>query len=147
MLTLNQYLICMFGFICWKYAQKPLQCMDGMIRLVNKWYLFDMYLFAKESSKLWWQGHVWWHWELCVVSQVRELHVKLREFSDPMAMEVGMQRPLICLKTFLGSEMCFSFVLLHYLVMTSFRGSKDRVLVHTMLFLIHRCRCECNWRC
>ena len=24
--------------------------MDGMIRLVNKWYLFDMYLFAKESS-------------------------------------------------------------------------------------------------
>lgn len=24
--------------------------MDGMTRLVNKWYLFDMYLFAKESS-------------------------------------------------------------------------------------------------
>ena len=27
-----------------------------------------------------------------------------------MVMEVGMQRPLICLKTFLGSEMCVNFV-------------------------------------
>ena len=61
-----------------------------------------------------------------------------------MVMEVGMQRPLIRLKTFLGSEMCVSFVVPNYLVMTSFRGSKDRVLVHSMLFLIHRCRCECN---
>ena len=24
--------------------------MDGMTRLAHKWYLFDMYLFAKESS-------------------------------------------------------------------------------------------------
>ena len=71
--------------------------------------------------------------------------MKLREFSDPIVMEGGMQRPrLICLKTFLGSEMCVSFVVLNYLVMTSFRGSKDRVLVHTMLFLIHWCRCDCN---
>lgn len=85
-----------------------------------------------------------WHWELCVVSQVRKLHVELREYSDPIVIEGGMQRPLICLKTFVGSEMCVSFVVLKYLVMTSFRGLRQSISIHTMLFLIHRCRCECN---
>ena len=53
-----------------------------------------------------------------------------------------MQRPLIFLKTFLGSEMCVSFAVLKYLVMTSFWGLGQGISTynHTMLFLIQRCR-------
>lgn len=68
------------------------------------------------------------------MSQVRKLQVELSEYSDPIVIEGAMQRPLICLKTFLGSEMCVIFFVLKYLVMTSFRGLRRGISTYNAVF-------------